>query len=134
MDLQLVASYFTVKSTDIFTVNMIVPGLPKTFLHSPFIDHSTINWWCATYVSVTDPYKMDPLKKRCSGRILNSDPLGDSSTFYHVTQQPLVHNAVQVYLIRITTTFLQYVIICLYSNITSSCRETDSIFIFTMPN
>ena len=30
-----------------------------------------------------------------------------------------------IYLIPITSTFLHYVIISLYSNITSSCRETE---------
>ena len=63
------------------TFNMIAPGPLKLFHHTHFIGHNTINWWCTTYVSVTNPYKMDPLKK-CSGRVLKHVPNGERPLLY----------------------------------------------------
>ena len=44
-----------------FNTCMIVPGPLKLFRQTPFIGHHTKNWWCATYVYITGPYKVDPL-------------------------------------------------------------------------
>ena len=59
---------------------------PQLFHHAPFIGDGAINWWCATYVSVTDPLKKERNegeKKTCPGRAFNPGPLGHSAAFYH---------------------------------------------------
>ena len=43
----------------------------------------------------------------------------------HDVIKPLVSQSSTIYLIPITSTFLHYVIISFYSNITSSCHETE---------
>ena len=116
------------------TFNMIVPGLLKLFRHTPFVGQNTINWWCATYVSVPTN-KNGPIKKRMLGPGLEPcSPGRESTTLLMTLESRLFRNAVRLFLVPIKTTFLHYVIIALYSNIIIMSRNriaNNAVFIFS---
>ena len=82
--------------------NMSVPGPLKLFRHAATIGDGAINWWCDTYVSITDLFKKEQKeggggrKTICSGRALNPVPLGHSVAFHHYTRAVVTTDSTNV--------------------------------------
>ena len=65
---------------------------------------SVIDWWCPTYVSVTEPYKNISMKKTLLGSGLEACPSGQFSVNFTTTlEKPFVPSIVQNHLISVTT-------------------------------
>ena len=100
------------------TFNIIVPGPLKLFRHTLFNCHNTINWWC------NRPIKMDPLKKKMLGPVMNPVLLVRVRYSIHHAREPLV---VQ----RGTTASYTYHYYNFIDKLrhqslyTSSCRQTE---------